>query len=113
MRLVDEHVDGLVPVASLGDDYYELREESHELVGRSGGRVFRLADEVSVVVERVDVHRRTVDLSIEGMPPGQDERVPRRRRRNRESDGDSDGDGRERGPRRRSRQGRGRRGRRR
>ena len=81
VRLVDEHVDGLVAISSLGDDFYEYRDDAHVLVGRSGGRVFRLADEVRVVIRKVDIHRRMVDLTIEGMPEG--ERARRERRRDR------------------------------
>ena len=84
VRLVDEHVDGLVPISTLGDDFYEYRDDGHLLVGRRSGRVFRLADEVRVVVKKVDVHRRLVDLAIEGMPAGERERSERRGRERRE-----------------------------
>ncbi len=46
VRLEEEHVDGLVPIRTLVDDYYVFEAESHRLVGDNRGRVFRLSDSV-------------------------------------------------------------------
>ncbi|WP_449272382.1 S1 RNA-binding domain-containing protein [Iodidimonas nitroreducens] len=40
--------DGLVPVSSMGSDYYEFEEQNHALVGKRHGQVYRLGDIVEV-----------------------------------------------------------------
>jgi ribonuclease R len=57
-------VDGLVHVATLTDDRYELVEHRHLLAGRRRGRVFRLGDPVTVRVASVSVERRQIDFVL-------------------------------------------------
>jgi ribonuclease R len=63
VQLNDLYVDGLLPLANLHNDFFEYRAERHELVGRKG-KVFRLADEVNVVLEEVDLNRRRLLLGL-------------------------------------------------
>ncbi|HTU26468.1 MAG TPA: ribonuclease R [Pirellulales bacterium] len=56
--------EGLVHVASLQDDYYRYDRASHTLAGHRAGNRYRLGDKVRVVVARVDVDRRELDLRI-------------------------------------------------
>jgi ribonuclease R len=62
-------VEGLVPVASLADDYYDFDARRHALVGRQRRRVFRLGDRVRVRVDRVNVDRHLVDFSVVAHEP--------------------------------------------
>jgi ribonuclease R len=57
-------IDGLVHVATLMDDRYELIEERHMLQGRRGRRTFRLGDPVTVRVASVSVERKQIDLVL-------------------------------------------------
>ncbi len=57
-------VEGLVHVATLTDDRYELVEERHLLQGRRRRRVFRLGDPVTVRVASVSVERKQIDLVL-------------------------------------------------
>jgi ribonuclease R len=66
VQLTDYFVDGLVPVRSLTDDFYRYEAESHQLVGRSNRRRFRLADEIEVVLSGVDLRRRGLELRLKG-----------------------------------------------
>jgi ribonuclease R len=66
--LDDLHVEGLVHVSSLGDDYYAFDEERHSLVGRRGKRVFQLGDPVTVQVARVDEELRQIDFELIAAP---------------------------------------------
>jgi ribonuclease R len=56
--------EGLVHVSSLDDDYYQYDADGHVLEGRKRGQRYRLGDEVSVEVVRVDLQRRQLDFRI-------------------------------------------------
>ncbi len=75
-------VDGLVPVRTMGDDFYVFEAEAHRLVGERHGRVFQLADEVEVELTGVNLRRRGLDFKLVGMPDGEkrEERGGDRRR---------------------------------
>ena len=76
------HVEGLVHVSSLEDDYYEFREERFELGGERGGRRFRLGDRVNVRVAAVHREDRRIDFVLADAParPVRQQRGKRRRR---------------------------------
>ncbi|MBT6119365.1 MAG: ribonuclease R [Rhodospirillaceae bacterium] len=48
VTLEETGADGIVPMRSLSDDYYDHDEDKHCLVGRATGRRFRLGDTVEV-----------------------------------------------------------------
>lgn len=64
VELDELFIEGLVPVASLRDDYYDYDARRRALVGRQRRRVWRLGDRVRVRVDRVNVDRHLVDFSI-------------------------------------------------
>jgi ribonuclease R len=61
--------EGLVHISSLVDDYYWFDELGHTLEGRRTRRRFRLGDRVRVVVARVDLQRRMLDLRLADAQP--------------------------------------------
>ncbi|MDX1454012.1 MAG: ribonuclease R [Gammaproteobacteria bacterium] len=56
------HVEGLVHVTTLENDYYQFDPTMHRLVGERGGLEFRLADPLRVRVARVDPDERKIDF---------------------------------------------------
>jgi len=54
VTLDETGADGLVPMASLDDDFYRHDERRHALVGRRRGRSFRLGDAVRVRLEEAN-----------------------------------------------------------
>ncbi|HTQ79480.1 MAG TPA: ribonuclease R, partial [Thermoanaerobaculia bacterium] len=58
VQLDTYYVDGLVPIRTLGDDYYLYEAESHRLIGERHGRVFKLADAVEVELLGADLRHR-------------------------------------------------------
>jgi ribonuclease R len=54
VRLDETGADGIVPISSLPDDYYVHEEDKHRLIGRHSGRVYRLADRVTVKLLEAD-----------------------------------------------------------
>jgi ribonuclease R len=67
VELDDFFIEGLVPVSTLFDDFYEYDDRRHMLVGQDLGRRFRLGDRVRVRVDRVNVDRHLVDFSVVGL----------------------------------------------
>jgi ribonuclease R len=57
-------VEGLIPVASLPDDYYELDDFGAMLKGTNTGRTFMLGQRVEVEVVSVNIARRQVELRL-------------------------------------------------
>ncbi len=66
-RMVEIPAEGLVHITALADDYYYREDATHTLIGRRKGSRYRLGDRVEVVVARVDVDRRELDLRIAGV----------------------------------------------
>jgi ribonuclease R len=64
VELKDIFVEGLVRVTSLHDDYYQYHEKKYSLIGERTHKMFRIGDEVSVRVDRVDVERRHIDFGL-------------------------------------------------
>jgi len=64
IQLDSPYVQGLLPLASLADDYYEVAELGHELVGRSRGRSYRLGDRIRVAIASASPARRQIDLRL-------------------------------------------------
>jgi ribonuclease R len=75
VQLENFYVDGLVPIRTMGDDYYIYEAEAHRLVGERHGRVFQLADPVEVILTGADLRHRGLDFQLVGMPdpPGRRE----------------------------------------
>ena len=67
-RLVEFPAEGLVHITALADDYYYLESGTHTLIGRRGGKRYRLGDRIEVTVARVDVDRRELDLTLGALP---------------------------------------------
>ena len=78
VTLQDFFVEGLVPVSSLGDDFYVYEEKQHRLRGRSSGKVFRLGDSIRVQLKAIDEVRRRLDFRLAGVERARPESRPRR-----------------------------------
>lgn len=66
VRLNELHIDGLVHISNLDNDYYNFDMVGQKLVGESSGRIFRLGDQVTVKVLSVNLDERMIDFEIEG-----------------------------------------------
>ena len=71
VRLHESGADGLVPMRSLPDDWYEHDEVRHQLVGRNTGMTFTLGEPVTVELAEADVATGSLAFAlIEGGRPG-------------------------------------------
>jgi len=64
VELRDSHVSGLLHVTALPNDYYHFDPVHHRLTGERGGKVFRLADSLTVEVLNVDMDERKIDFAL-------------------------------------------------
>ena len=58
-------VEGLIPIHSLGQDYFEYREDRHQIRGERTGQTFAVGDPVRVTVAKVDFQRLRCDFVLE------------------------------------------------
>lgn len=80
VQLDEMFVEGLVHITELGADYFQFDEARHELRGERSGKRYQLTDKIKVVVSRVDIDARKIDLSLASNA------VPNRFPKTRESD---------------------------
>jgi ribonuclease R len=64
VELPDALITGLIHVSSLTDDFYLFEPARRQLIGRRSRKRFKIGDEVSVFVARVDAFKRQVDFAI-------------------------------------------------
>src|SRR5712692_3392079 len=77
VELDEIFIQGMVPVATIGGDFWLFREREHRLRGESTGRELRLGDKVVVEVKSIDEDRHQIEfrlLEIAGSPIAQRER---------------------------------------
>jgi ribonuclease R len=64
VQLKELFVEGLVHVSSLTDDYYHYLEKLHCLRGERRKRTYRIGNEVTVRLDRVDTVKKRMDFSL-------------------------------------------------
>src|SRR6478735_2083775 len=64
VELPDALITGLIHVSSLTDDFYVFEPARRQLIGRRSRKGFRVGDNLSVFVARVDIFKRQVDFAI-------------------------------------------------
>jgi len=75
--------EGLVRVETLDGGPYRLDRQAHVLLGRRGGRRFRLGDIIRVAVAEVDLERREIDFRLVDTAPASKVRSPKGTRKKR------------------------------
>lgn len=64
VRLTELHIDGLVHISNLANDYYQFDPIGQRLVGESFGAIYRLGDAVKVKVLAVNLDDRQIDFEL-------------------------------------------------
>lgn len=60
-------IEGLVHVSYMTDDYYRFDERHYAMIGERTGNVYRIGDEITVRVVKVNKDERSIDFEIVGM----------------------------------------------
>ncbi len=66
VELKENHIEGMVALRDLSDDYYAFDPESYSVVGHARGRRFTLGDEVRIGIKRADLKRKQLDFELLG-----------------------------------------------
>ncbi len=64
VQLPKLQIDGLVHVTNLQHDYYRYDAGSQALIGDRSGTQYRLGDQLTVVVSRVDLESKRIDFQL-------------------------------------------------
>jgi ribonuclease R len=64
IELDEIFIQGLVPVATIGDDFWQFSQRTHSLVGESNGRELRLGDKVRIQVHSLDEDRHQIEFRL-------------------------------------------------
>jgi ribonuclease R len=60
-------IEGLVHVSYMTDDYYRFDERHYAMIGERTGNVYRIGDEITIRVVKVNKDERVIDFEIVGM----------------------------------------------
>ncbi len=85
VTLDETGADGLIPIRTIGTDYYDHDERSHSLIGRRSGEIYRLGDVVEVILREADAvsGRLRFDLNSNADGPTMRRKTPGKRGRRR------------------------------
>ncbi|MBY6198979.1 ribonuclease R [Vibrio hangzhouensis] len=64
VRLTELHIDGLVHISNLANDYYQFDPIGQRLIGESFGAIYRLGDAVKVKVLSVNLDDKQIDFEL-------------------------------------------------
>lgn len=64
VELEETHIEGLLHLRELQDDFYTFDEEHYEIRGHSTGKRYTLGDRLMVRVKNTDLRRRFIDFEL-------------------------------------------------
>lgn len=81
VELREIFIEGLVHISTLDKDYFHYDPVGHRLIGERSGVRYRLGDPVRVIVGRVDLDERKIDLELAKLRDQRDDGAKGKRRR--------------------------------
>lgn len=64
VELNENKCEGMIPIRSLDDDFYEFDEKNYCIIGRHNHKRYQLGDELTVKITRTDLVKKQIDLEI-------------------------------------------------
>jgi ribonuclease R len=64
VEITETSCEGMVRLADLKDDYYELDAQNYRIIGTRKGKIITFGDAVQVRVKATDLERRSMDLEL-------------------------------------------------
>lgn len=65
VEIEETRCEGMVRIREMRDDFYYFEEKKMSIIGKSRKKAYRLGDRVHVLVNKVDMDRRQIDLLLE------------------------------------------------
>ena len=63
-EIIENKCEGMIPLHSLSDDFYEFDEDNYLLSGRHSGKRYQLGDPVRITVRSVNLAKRQIDFKL-------------------------------------------------
>jgi ribonuclease R len=64
VELLESFISGVIPLAGLPGDFYEVDEKNHRILGKTSGRIIQIGDLIRVKVSEVNIRRRRIDFTL-------------------------------------------------
>ena len=64
VELDDNHIEGMLFLRDMTDDFYRFDEQRYEVYGHSSGRVITLGTPLKVSIKNADMRRRIIDFDF-------------------------------------------------
>ena len=64
VEIEENKCEGMVRLADMEDDYYELDADNYRIIGRRSKRIISFGDEIMVEVKATNLSNRTIDLVL-------------------------------------------------
>lgn len=68
VTLNDLHIEGMIHISDLGEDYFNYQPELLAMVGERSGVAYRIGDEITVKVVRADLETSNIDFVLVSSP---------------------------------------------
>jgi ribonuclease R len=56
--------DGMIHISKLGNDFFKFDEKNYAIYGEKSGKRFVLGDSVKIKIDKIDLDRRSIDMSL-------------------------------------------------
>lgn len=64
VEITSNKCEGMIPIRELDDDFYTYDEKNYQIVGKRTHKIYRLGDEVNVMVENANLEKKQLDFVI-------------------------------------------------
>lgn len=64
VELPDYNCEGLLRAEYLTDDTYLYDEKNIQFIGKRTGNIYQLGESIEVILENVDIERKTIDFRL-------------------------------------------------
>ncbi len=64
VELTSNKCEGMIPIRELDDDYYTYDEKNYQITGKRTHKIYRLGDEVNVMVANANLDKKQLDFTL-------------------------------------------------
>lgn len=63
-EIIENKCEGMIPIRTLQDDFYEYDEANYSLVGRRTGHRYMIGDRLRIRIVRANLDKKQLDFEI-------------------------------------------------